>query len=251
VTDLHQLQFYATPEHSCSYLENRLAKTIFVDPDAELDKHNYSTLSDLGFRRSGNHIYRPHCQNCSACISARIPVDLFHPSRSQKRVLRLNKDVTTLVRSASYTDEYYALYEHYIRVRHSDGDMHPSSKEQFESFLVQTQYNTQFLEFRIGQTLVAVAVVDYLDQGISAIYTFFDPDLSDRSLGKFAILKLIEQARSDSLPYLYLGYWVKNCQKMAYKTTYQPIQLLIAGHWVHLPEGEVSILKAENILLQP
>ena len=248
MTDLHQLQFYATPEHSCSYLENRQAKTIFVDPDADLDKRDYSTLSDLGFRRSGNHIYRPHCDSCSACISARIPVELFQPSKSQKRVLNLNQDIQTYSHTPTYNDEYYALYERYIRVRHSDGDMHPTSREQFESFLVQSQYNTRFIEFRTDQTLVGVAVVDYLEHGISAIYTFFDPDQQHRSLGKLAILKQIQLARSEGLPFLYLGYWVKNCHKMAYKADYYPIQLLIAGHWVHLPKGEVSELKPENIL---
>ncbi len=248
MTDLQQLQFYATPEHSCSYLENRRAKTIFVDPDALLDKNNYSRLSDLGFRRSGNHIYRPHCQNCSACISARIPVALFRPSKSQKRVLRLNQDLLTCSRAPTYTDEYYALYERYIRVRHHDGDMHPSSIEQFESFLVQSQFNTRFIEFRHDQTLLAVAVVDYLEQGISAIYTFFDPDLPHRSLGKLAILRMIQQAHLEGLPYLYLGYWIKNCQKMAYKADYQPIQLLIEGHWGQLPNVEIEQLKPENAL---
>ncbi|MEH6470816.1 MAG: arginyltransferase [Halopseudomonas sp.] len=248
MTDLHQLQFYATPEHSCSYLENRQAKTIFVDPNAELDKNHYSTLSDLGFRRSGNHIYRPHCQHCNACVSARIPVDLFRPSKSQKRVLSLNNDIQLQSFDPTYTDEYYALYERYIRVRHADGDMYPASKEQFQAFLVDTQYSTRFVEFRAGKTLIAVAVVDFLEHGISAIYTFFDPDEQHRSPGKLAILKLIQLAHCEGLPYLYLGYWIKNCQKMAYKVNYRPIQLLIAGHWVHLPEGEIEQLNAENIL---
>lgn len=248
MTDLQQLQFYATPEHSCSYLENRQAKTIFVDPDAELNKRDYSALSDLGFRRSGNHIYRPHCKDCSACISARIPVELFVASKSQKRVLNLNRDIHTSIQLPAYSDEYYALYERYIRVRHHDGDMHPTSKEQFESFLIHSQYNTRFIELRNDQELLGVAVVDYLEQGISAIYTFFNPDLPQRSLGKLAILKLIQLAQNQDLPYLYLGYWVKGCQKMAYKADYYPIQLLIAGHWVHLPKGAVSALNPENIL---
>jgi arginyl-tRNA--protein-N-Asp/Glu arginylyltransferase len=248
LTDLQQLKFYATPEHSCSYLDDRQAKTIFADPEASLNKHDYSTLSDLGFRRSGNHIYRPHCQNCSACISARIPVELFRPSRSQKRVLKLNQDLQICIQAPAYSDEYYALYERYIRMRHSDGDMHPTSKTQFESFLVQSRYSTHFIEFRTDESLLGVAVVDYLEHGISAIYTFFDPEQQQRSLGKLAILKLIQLAQNEGLPYLYLGYWVQGCQKMAYKTDYHPIQLLIAGHWVHLPLGETSDLKLENIL---
>ncbi len=248
MTDLQQLQFYATPEHSCSYLENRQAKTIFVDPDADLNKRDYSALSDLGFRRSGNHIYRPHCNSCSACISARIPVERFSASKSQKRVLNLNRDISTRMQMPAYNDEYYALYEHYIRIRHHDGDMHPTSKEQFKSFLVQSQYNTRFIEFRKDQALLGVAVVDYLEQGISAIYTFFDPDQQQRSLGKLAILQLIQLTQREGLPYLYLGYWVKGCHKMVYKVNYHPIQLLIAGHWVQLPKGEAAELNPENIL---
>jgi arginine-tRNA-protein transferase len=248
VTDLHQLQFYATPEHSCSYLENRQAKTIFVDPGVKLDQNSYSQLSELGFRRSGNHVYRPHCDHCSACVSARIPVELFRPGRGQKRVLKLNRDLQVSSHTPTYTDEYYALYERYISARHHDGDMFPASQQQFESFLVQSDYQTRFIEYRHNQTLLAVSVVDYLEQGLSAIYTFFEPDQPRRSLGKLAILTLIQQARSENLPYLYLGYWVHGCQKMAYKIDYQPIQLLIDGHWVHLPKGGLKQINAENIL---
>ncbi len=248
MTDLHQLQFYATPEHSCSYLEARLAKTIFVDPGAKLDPYSYSQLSELGFRRSGNHVYRPHCDNCSACISARVPVQLFRPGRGQKRVLNLNKDLRISSKTPSHTDEYYALYERYISARHHDGDMFPASQQQFESFLVQSEYQTRFIEYRLDQTLLAVSVVDYLEQGLSAIYTFFDPDQQRRSLGKLAILALIQQACSDNLPYLYLGYWVHGCQKMSYKINFQPIQLLIDDHWIHLPKGEPKQINTENIL---
>ncbi len=251
MTDLHQLQFYATPEHSCSYLDNQQAKTIFVDPAITLDKTSFSQLSDLGFRRSGNHIYRPHCDNCAACISARVPTANFHPSKSQKRVYNLNRDLTISYHQPENNPEYYDLYDRYISTRHHDGDMFPASEDQFRSFLVESEQQTRFVEFRLDQTLLALSVVDQLEQGLSAIYTFFDPEQQRRSLGKFAILSLIEQARCEGLPYLYLGYWVAGCQKMMYKIDYLPIQLLIEGHWIQLTKNDLDELDAENILRQP
>lgn len=244
MTDLHQLQFFATPEHGCSYLEGQQAKTIFVDPTVALDKTGYSQLSNLGFRRSGNHIYRPHCEHCSACISARVLTQHFRPSRSQKRVINLNQDLDISNHSPCFSDEYYALYERYINTRHHDGDMYPASQEQFNSFLVESAQQTRFVEFRLKQTLVALSVVDQLEHGLSAIYTFFDPDHQHRSLGKYAILSLIEQALAEDLPYLYLGYWIGGCQKMAYKIDYLPIQLLIDDHWIRLTKGDLDELEA-------
>lgn len=238
-TDLHSLQFYATPEHGCSYLDNRLARTVFVDPKAQIDLSAYSTLSDLGFRRSGEHIYRPDCSTCSACISVRIPVDLFRLSKSQRRILNRNKDLTISFPYPEDTDEYYQLYEHYIEARHEDGDMYPPSREQFRAFLIQGQQDSRFMEFRLDGQLIAVCVVDHLLQGLSAIYTFFDPDFADRSPGKLAILSLIGRARELQLPYLYLGYWVRGCRKMDYKIAYRPIELLIDGHWAQLARSSL------------
>ncbi|OMH32724.1 arginyltransferase [Motiliproteus sp. MSK22-1] len=241
MTDLRELQFYATPEHPCSYLSDRQAKTLFADPKAELNRTDYSALSDLGFRRSGPHVYRPHCGGCSACISARIPVDCFKLSKSQKRVFRNNQDLTVRPTAPVYSDELYDLYERYINHRHFDGDMYPPSPEQFRSFLVDSKQDTFFYQFKSADRLLAVAVVDRLDQGLSAIYTFFDPDESHRSLGKFSILKQIEAVRDQNLPYLYLGYWIKGCQKMNYKIDYRPIQLLLDGHWTQINTNELSM----------
>ncbi len=234
MTELRELQFYATPEHPCSYLANRQAKTLFVDPKAELDRSGYSVLSDLGFRRSGPHVYRPHCNGCTACISARLPVDQFQLSRSQKRVLRRNHDLSLRITAPTMSDELYDLYQRYISARHADGDMYPPSVEQFESFLVRSEQETYFYQFRSESELLAVAVVDQLDQGLSAIYTFFDPQVRHRSLGRYAILKQIQAAQQQQLEFLYLGYWIKGCQKMDYKIEYRPIQLLLDGQWMQL-----------------
>ena len=232
MTNLRTLHFYATPEHDCSYLKDKIAKTLFVDPQATIDQGTYSQLSDLGFRRSGKHIYRPHCDGCNACISVRIPVDSFRPSKSQRRIINKNKDLTVCKSAPKFTEEYYALYSRYINERHQDGDMYPPNLEQFNSFLVEAEASTEFYEFRDpDNTLIAVAVMDGLSQGLSAIYTFYDPSLSKRSLGTYCILWQIEHCKSLEFPYLYLGYWVRDCRKMNYKIAFTPFEFLIDGEW--------------------
>lgn len=233
MTDLHTLHFYATPEHPCSYLEGKTAKTLFVDPHATITNDTYSELSDLGFRRSGKHIYRPHCEHCRACISVRVPVVLFKPSKSQRRVLNKNKDLTVTQCKPCFTDEYYSLYSRYINARHADGDMYPPTMDQFNSFLIEGNDKSFFYEFRdTDGKLLAVSVIDLLKGGLSAIYTFYDPSENKRSLGKLCILWQLEFCKRHGLNYLYLGYWVKSCRKMNYKIDYHPFELLIEGDWV-------------------
>lgn len=236
MSNLRELQFYTTPEHSCSYIDGQQATTLFVDPKAELNKKSYSELSDLGFRRSGQHVYRPHCRHCMACVSARIPVAQFKFSKSQKRVLKANSDLAVHITKPSMTHEVYALYEQYITERHYDGDMYPPSKEQFESFIVNSSQETYFLEFRAQNKLLAIAVIDQLSYGLSAIYTFFDPKEEKRSLGKLAVLKQVQITAAQGLPYLYLGYWIKDCQKMDYKIQYRPLEVLIDNEWKFFDE---------------
>lgn len=184
-------------------------------------------LTDLGFRRSGEHIYRPWCEACNECKSVRVPLNHFQLSKSQKRVIKRNKDLEVSFELPSCSDEIYSLYENYINLRHSDGDMFPPSLEQFESFLCQSPAasNTRFVCFRLGLKLVSVAVIDLLPKGLSAIYTFFDPAYDIRSLGRFAVLWQIQWAQSQAMDFVYLGYWIKECQKMAYKAEYKPLQV--------------------------
>ena len=230
---LTELQFYATGEHSCSYIEGSQAKTLFIDPKDEVSSLVYSQLSELGFRRSGTHIYRPHCENCKACISIRIPVAYFKTSSSQRRVINKNKDLFITEKQTAFTDEYYSLYREYINTRHVDGDMFPPSEEQFKSFLVESNQRSSFFEFRLGSgKLIAIACMDSIANSLSAVYTFFDPTESKRSLGTFAILWQIEESQRRKLQYLFLGYWVENCQKMKYKTDFRPMELLINGRWI-------------------
>ncbi|MFQ3210586.1 MAG: arginyl-tRNA--protein-N-Asp/Glu arginylyltransferase [Candidatus Paceibacteria bacterium] len=184
-------------------------------------------LTDMGFRRSGEHIYRPWCEGCGECKSVRVPVAGFNVSKSQKRVLTRNKDLQVSFELPSCADEIYNLYANYIIQRHSDGDMYPPSLEQFENFLCQAPptSQTRFVCFRLEQKLLAVAVVDLLPKGVSAIYTFFDPAYEIRSLGRLAVLWQIRWAQSQAMDFVYLGYWIKDCQKMAYKAEYQPLQV--------------------------
>lgn len=231
MSSLRTLVFFATPAHDCSYLPDREATTMFVDPRANIDKKLYSQLTSLGFRRSGSHYYRPHCEACNACIPVRLNVNNFRPDRSQRRVMKKNNDLECTLVAATFSESYYQLYANYVELRHKDGDMYPPSREQFISFLIEGTTNSLFLEMRKNGELVALAAVDTLDDGLSAIYTVFDPALEHRSLGTFAVLWQIEETRRRDLPHLYLGYWIEQCQKMNYKTRFKPIEALQDGQW--------------------
>ena len=234
MTSLSELRFFTTPAHDCSYLDDHQAITLFVDPLANVDTRIYSSLSAVGFRRSGNHIYRPYCQTCAACIPVRIPVAEFSAKRRHNRVVNKNTDVVVKKTAPTLNDEYFDLYQRYIVARHSDGDMYPAEVEQFESFLVDGRPEAIFFEFRAKGELLAISVADKLNDGLSAIYTFFDPEMSHRSPGVLAVLHLIEETQHLSLNYLYLGYWIKQCSKMNYKMDYKPIELYVNNHWVQL-----------------
>ncbi len=231
MTSLAELRFFTTPAHDCSYIGGRKATTLFVDPLAKVSTELYSALSAVGFRRSGNHIYRPYCENCQSCIPARVVVHDHRAKKSHRRIVKKNKDLQVKEVKPFTCREYFELYRTYINQRHADGDMFPPDEEQFESFLVNGREEAVFYEFRAGGKLLAVTVADKLDDGLSAIYTFFDPAEGHRSPGVFAVLWLIEETRRCSLDYLYLGYWIKESQKMNYKVDYQPIEIHIDNRW--------------------
>ncbi|MFT4887454.1 MAG: arginine-tRNA-protein transferase [Pseudohongiellaceae bacterium] len=229
---LNSVRLFRTAPHPCSYKSDQIAATVFVDPDLVIDKSINSKLSELGYRRSGAHLYRPDCENCSACMSCRIPVAEFVFKRRHRKVWKANQDLEIFECSDLTGDEPYALYQHYINHRHDDGDMYPATAEQFEAFIKTKTVDTRFLKFYLDQQLVAVSVTDVLEQGLSAVYTFFDPDQAKRSLGGYAILWQVKMAQDLNLPYLFLGYWIKDCHKMEYKSNYRPLQLLVDGRWV-------------------
>lgn len=250
MTDLEQLLFFTTPEQKCGYLPEQLSTSLFVDPKAKISKETYSTLSNLGFRRSGKHFYRPYCENCQACTPIRVNAALFTPSKSQKRILKKNTELKIQILPAGFHEDHYLLYEKYLHSRHADGDMFPPSRSQYRSFLVDGHSCTQFIEFSLNGQVCAVAVCDQLNDGLSAIYTFFDPDFSSLSLGKLAILWQIEESKKRGLKYLYLGYFIKDCRKMAYKNQYFPFEARISNQWLTEAQLENLAIEASNPLAQ-
>lgn len=231
---ISNLKVYSTQPHPCSYLANKEATTLFIDPQLEVNQALYSRLADMGFRRSGQHIYRPHCQDCNACISVRVPVESFKHKRQHRRIWQKNQDLTVEKIDSIENDEYYQLYAHYINLRHADGDMYPPSFDEYQSFLCNKHQVSHYYRFTKGDEVLAVAATDQMDQGLSAIYTFFNPDYKTRSLGVYAILWQIEEVRRLNQEALYLGYWIKACQKMNYKIDYRPVELLVNDHWLAL-----------------
>ena len=232
---LNDLQYYITPPHDCSYLPNKSARMVFLDPAHRIDVVTLSELSRTGFRRSGDFVYRPECHLCRQCLSSRVPVAEFRMNSSQKKAWKRNQDLVMKITSPEHAgDLHYVLYERYINERHADGDMFPPTRDQFEKFLLQSCTDSFFLELWQGERLISVSTCDLLDDGISAVYTFFDPDENRRSLGAFSILKQIEHAQKLGLQFIYLGYWVPHSNKMNYKSQYLPLELLIDGQWRRL-----------------
>lgn len=228
---IRQIQFYQTTPHPCSYLDDQNAVTAFVDPETIIPKGTYEELSRLGFRRSGSYLYKPICAQCNACIPVRVPTANFSPSKTQKRCLKRNKDLSVKLKKHMDLEQHYALYAEYISNRHADGDMFPPSENQFLEFINHKRDETQFLEFRLEGSLIGCAVIDILPRSLSAIYTYYDPRLSSRSLGKFAILYQIELAKQMKLDHVYLGYWIKDSQKMNYKADYRPMEIFNKNMW--------------------
>ena len=225
------MDFYQTPAHPCGYLPDRYSINIFADPDSEITTRTYSWLIDHGFRRNGSHLYRPQCPECTACIPTRVCVDDFKPSRSQQRTLNRNKDLAIHFVEKQFIQEHFDLYIKYLQNRHNESPMTLSTLHDYEEFILGTWSDTNFMEFRLNGILICVGVFDCLPQGLSAAYTYFDTAFQNRSLGTLAILKLIEHAKSLQLDYLYLGYWIEECQKMNYKVSFKPIEGFVSKSW--------------------
>ena len=224
------LRIGLTPEHGCSYLPDEAEQLMVLLDDKHRNPVGYENLLVAGFRRSGNDLYRPHCQGCSACHSLRIPVRQFTASRSQKRIQHNNRDIR-LVLSTQDKPEYYDLFARYIHERHHDGSMFPATRNQYDGFLLCDWLTPYFLEFRLNQQLVALAITDPLPHSLSAMYTFFDPAFADRSLRALAVLTQLELAQRMNRQWLYLGYQVDACRKMKYKTKFHPHELLCGHEW--------------------
>ena len=223
-----------TVEHQCGYFPERKARNLVIDPGADGQQTIYDAVATSGFRRAGNLVYRPHCRSCKACEATRVPVNEFTPNRSQKRCGNNNSDLDVSLVDAHFKAEYFALYRRYLDQKHPAGGMDNPNAEDFEGFLLSHWCQTKFLEIRLGDELVAVAVTDNLGGGLSAVYCFYTPDYPERSLGTFAILQQIELTRAYALPYLYLGYWIENHPKMHYKKNFHRLELFRDGQWLNL-----------------
>ncbi|WP_338366634.1 arginyltransferase [uncultured Pseudoalteromonas sp.] len=219
-------------EFACSYLPDRQEQLLVILDPSCYSTHKFEMLLSLGFRRSGNQIYRPHCPSCNACNSVRVLAQEFIPSKSQKRKLNKVKANFDVKYSQAKREEYYPLYSKYISMRHSDGTMFPPNVEQFQSFLFCSWLEITFIELWHQGNLVAVAVTDCMDNSVSAIYTFFDPDFEHYSLGTVMILQQLEFAKQQNKEFVYLGYQIDECTKMKYKTQFLPAQKHVNDQWL-------------------
>jgi len=238
VTDI---QYYATAQYPCSYLAGHLARSQVAAPSESIDAANYDVLIRHGFRRSGSFVYRPQCDSCQACLSIRLRVADFQANRSQKRAWAKHAALTCTVMAPTFSREHYELYKRYQQTRHSGGGMDVDDETQYTDFLVRTNVRSWMVEFREPATnqdvgeLRMVSIIDQLKDGLSAVYTFYTPE-SGQNLGTFNVLWQIQQARERGLKHLYLGYWIKDCQKMAYKARFKPYELMLNGTWRSISE---------------
>lgn len=231
-------QFYVTAPQPCPYLDGQVERKLFTALQGSNADQLNDVLSHQGFRRSQNVLYRPSCADCAACLSARIVVKDFKPSRSQKRVTRRNADLIREATTPWASEEQFTLFRKYLSSRHSDGGMADMDVYEYAAMVEETPVRSRIVEYYKpdpqGRELAAVCLTDVLSDGLSMVYSFFDPDLSDRSLGTKVILDHIEIARDAGLDYVYLGYWVPGSRKMDYKARFKPLEIFRGGNWQRL-----------------
>ncbi|MEM9850635.1 MAG: arginyltransferase [Pseudomonadota bacterium] len=250
-------QFYVTAPQPCPYLEGRVERKLFTalqgDHAAVLNDH----LSRQGFRRSQNVLYRPSCASCNACLSARISVADFEPRRRHRRVAKQNRDLTRQAMSAWATEEQFELFRRYLGTRHADGGMADMDVYEFAAMIEETPVRSRVVEYTRPETqdgaggLTAVCLTDVLEDGLSLVYSFYEPDMPNRSLGTYMILDHIEIAREAGLPYIYLGYWVPGSPKMGYKASFGAMEIFFAGGWQKLRDPESFELDSHPLAQEP
>jgi len=228
------IKLFETVADQCPYLDDEKSASILVDPDHVVEPKLFSLLSQSGFRRSGNMLYSPQCPSCKSCVSVRIPIANFNISRSQRRVWKKNIDLSVSIENVTFKEEHFQLYLRYQKARHLGSSMCNDDPEKYINFITADYSRSKLLCFYESDKLIGISVLDQFEQGLSAVYTFFEPEQDKRSIGTFAILYLIKLAKMRKVPFVYLGYWVDRSQKMSYKRKFKPLQGYINRSWVSL-----------------
>jgi arginyl-tRNA--protein-N-Asp/Glu arginylyltransferase len=228
---LGDVQFYVTTKYSCGYINGRDAQSLVATPYKNIKSKNFSNLISQGFRRSGQYVYKPNCKNCNACIPIRVLASCFIASRSQKRLKKYIGKLSVKLLPLVFDEEHYSLYVNYQNKRHRNNDGAEDGVADYNEFLIKSNVNSKLVEFRLNNQLKMVTIIDIINDGISAVYTFYDCSDQKLSLGTMSIIWLLEFCKKENLSFLYLGYWIHESQKMKYKTNFRPYELMIEGVW--------------------
>lgn len=236
------LRYHTTHPYPCGYLPDKMARSEVVSPNDPLDNATYGKLMKKGYRRSGHYVYRPQCEQCSACLSARIQVKAFTPNRAQRRSWKKHHQLIAREHKLHFNQAHFTLYQRYQAARHAGGSMDQDNCEQYKNFLLRSHVNSKLITFHDAEQLCMISLIDVLPDGLSSVYTFYDPAIAQASFGTYSILWQIQLCLAHGLDYLYLGYWIKGHQKMDYKANFQPLEILVDGHW--LPFKKAADLQA-------